>query len=139
MSVVGRPSWMKVQRPSVGGMETRTFAEGRLGGLVRQGGVCTLCKTHTDVASEQNRMGFGARWNDARPNIELSERGVAMQKLDAMPEGSRGEEGSRFAETSQRTRGCVSFAGVRSSVVVRLSGLRFSGNKCVCGADVQEG
>ena len=59
------------------------LAEDRLGGLTGQDGVCALCKTHPAVAFQQARMLRGARWNNARPNRELSGRGIVMQKLDA--------------------------------------------------------
>ena len=62
-----------------------------------------------------------------------------MQKLDAKPDGNRGEEGGRCAETSRRTRGRVSFASVRSSVVVLYAGPSFSGYECLWGAGIQEG
>ena len=62
-----------------------------------------------------------------------------MQKLDAEPDGNRGEEGGRFAETSPRTRRRVSFTGLRSSVVVLYAGPSFSGYECLWGAGILEG
>ena len=84
-------------------------------------------------------MLHGARRNNARPNRELSGRGIAMQKLDADPDGGRGEEGGRFAEASPRTRGRVSFADVRSGVVVLYVGPGVSGGKRLWRAGVQVG
>ena len=63
------------------------FAEDRLGGLRGQDGACALCIQHPAVASQKNRMLHGSRWNNARPNSELSGRGFAMQKVDAEPDG----------------------------------------------------
>ena len=138
VSAVGWLSLAKVERPSVRGTEGK-FAKDRLGGLTGQDGVCALCKTHPVVASQQDRVLHSARWNNARPNRELSGRGVVMQKLDAEPDGGRGEEGGRFADTSPRTRGHVSLADVQSGVVVLRAGPSFSGDTILWGACVQEG
>ena len=62
-----------------------------------------------------------------------------MQKLNAEPDGGRGEEGGRFAETSPRTRGRVSFADVRSGVVVPHASPGFGGDKRLWRVGVQEG
>ena len=84
-------------------------------------------------------MSRGARSNNARPNSELSGKGVVMQKLDAEPDGGRGEDGGRFAEPSPTLKRFGSFAVVRSSVVVLHVGPSFNGDKCLWGAVVEEG
>ena len=118
---------MNEGRKAVGVMGgQRNFTEDRPGRFAGQDGVCALFETHPLVASQKNRVLHSAARNDACPYFECSGGGVAMQELDARPNGRGGEKGSRLSKTFLRTRRCVSFTDVRNSAALCHASLGLS-------------
>ena len=79
-----------------------------------------------------------AYWNDEHPNSELSRRGVAMKKLDAKPDGFRGDDGGRLPESSKNEGERID-AGISPSLAVPHAGPTSSGAECMQVAGAQEG